>query len=107
MSSQTILIVGGALSGPTAAARAREIDEKARIILLEQGAVVSYAVGGLAYHVSGEVSSLRALNRERTGFFKDVDRIEIRTDTRVHRIDAAKHLVMLDGERLSYNRLIY
>lgn len=107
MAPRTILILGGALSGPTAAARAREIDEAARIILLEQGTAVSYSVGGLAYHVSGEVVSLRSLNRERADFFRDVYRIEARTGVRVRRIDAARHVVQLDGETLPYDRLIY
>jgi NADPH-dependent 2,4-dienoyl-CoA reductase/sulfur reductase-like enzyme len=60
-----MVILGGALSGPTAAARAREIDASAKIILLERGPTVSYAVGGLAYYLSGEVRSLAALDRER------------------------------------------
>ncbi len=36
MAARTIVIVGGAQSGPTAAARAREVDEKARILMLER-----------------------------------------------------------------------
>jgi NADPH-dependent 2,4-dienoyl-CoA reductase/sulfur reductase-like enzyme/rhodanese-related sulfurtransferase len=107
MPSRTIVVVGGALSGPTAAARAREIDETARIILLEQGAAVSYAVGGLAYRVSGEVSSRRALEREDARFFNDVYRVDIRTGVRVQRIDAGRHVVTVDGQELSYDSLIY
>ena len=107
MASRTIVVLGGALSGPTSAARAREIDGNARIILLEQGAAVSYAVGGLAYHVSGEVRSPRALDRDYASAFQRVHRIDIRTGARVGRIDAARHAVSLDGKTLSYDRLIY
>ncbi|MFO1470801.1 MAG: FAD/NAD(P)-binding oxidoreductase [Turneriella sp.] len=67
---KTIIIVGGALAGPTAAARAREIDEHARIILLERNTRVSYAMSGLALHLSGEVTSLDELNREREDFLR-------------------------------------
>ena len=107
MPTRTILVVGGALSGPTAATRAREIDEAARIVVLEQGASVSYAVGGLAYHVSGEVASARSLDREQREFFEDVYRIETRTGVRVLAIDAARHVVTLERETLSYDRLVY
>ena len=41
---RTIVVLGGALSGPTAAARARETDPDATIILLERAATISYAV---------------------------------------------------------------
>src|SRR3972149_9795407 len=106
MRSPTIVILGGALSGPTAAARAREIDGKARIILLEQGAAVGYGVGGLAYHVSGEVPSLQALARKRASV-RDVYRVDIRTGVSVQRIDAEKHVLLLEGKTLAYDRLIY
>src|SRR5262245_36049873 len=104
---RTILIVGGALSGPTAAARAREIDESAKIVLLERGSAVNYAVGGLAYHVSREVASLQALNRERAEFFKNVYRSQPPTGAHVRGIDAGKHVVTLDNETMAYDRLIY
>lgn len=42
--------------------------------LLERARDVSYAVGGLAHHVSGEITSMDALNRERADFFRDVYR---------------------------------
>jgi NADPH-dependent 2,4-dienoyl-CoA reductase/sulfur reductase-like enzyme len=106
-SSSTIVVLGGALSGPAAAASAREIDRKARIILLEQGAGVRYVVGGLAYHVSGEVRSLQALNRERERQFRDAFRIDVRTGVRVERLDAAAHVVHLVTGKLAYDRLIY
>src|SRR5687767_2958884 len=107
MPSRTIVVVGGALSGPTAAARAREIDEAARIILLERGDAVSYAVGGLAARVSGEVSSQRALDREDSQFFNDVYRVDARTGVLVQRIDPGRHVVTVDGHDVSYDSLIY
>jgi NADPH-dependent 2,4-dienoyl-CoA reductase/sulfur reductase-like enzyme/rhodanese-related sulfurtransferase len=107
MGRRTIVVIGGALSGPTAAARARETDEAARIVLLERSRDVSYAACGLAYHLSGEVRSLAALNRERAEFFRDVYGIEVHTGTRVLDIDARRHAVHLDGGALAYDALIY
>jgi NADPH-dependent 2,4-dienoyl-CoA reductase/sulfur reductase-like enzyme/rhodanese-related sulfurtransferase len=107
MASKTILVVGGAVGGPTAAARARETDDGARIILLERSRDVSYAACGLAYHLSGEAPSLDSLNRERADFFWDVYRVEVRTGAAVSAIDAAARTVRLEGERLGYRELIY
>jgi NADPH-dependent 2,4-dienoyl-CoA reductase/sulfur reductase-like enzyme/rhodanese-related sulfurtransferase len=107
MPSRTILILGGALSGPTAAARARETDESARIVMLERARDVSYAVGGLAYHLSGEVKSAAALNRERSEFFRDVYRVEVRTGVAVSRLDAASKVLAFDAERIEYDALVY
>jgi NADPH-dependent 2,4-dienoyl-CoA reductase/sulfur reductase-like enzyme len=106
-SSSRIVVLGGALSGPAAAARAREIDGKARIILLEQGAAVRYVVGGLAYQLSGEVRSLQALNRARERQFRDAFRIDVRTGVRINRLDPDSHVVYLESGKLAYDRLVY
>lgn len=106
-----IVIVGAALAGPTAAARAREVNEKAEIILLERNTRVSYAMAGLAHHLSGEVSSLDELNRERESFFRAVYNIDVRTRTEVVDIQPKQKLLTLKEngkqESLSYDKLIY
>jgi len=107
MAARTVVIVGGAVSGPTAAARARELDEAARIVLLERSRDVSYAACGLAYHLSGEAPSLDALNRERADFFWDVYRVDVRTGVSALAIDAEAHAVRLKGEALRYSALVY
>ena len=50
-----IVVVGGVAGGMSAAARARRLDEQAEIVVLEQGAYVSFANCGLPYHLSGEI----------------------------------------------------
>jgi NADPH-dependent 2,4-dienoyl-CoA reductase/sulfur reductase-like enzyme len=109
--ARTIIVVGGALSGPTAAARARETDESARILLLERNTRVSYALTGLSLYLSGEVKSLEDLNRERADFFASVYNVEVRTGHEVLSLDAgAKTILVRSGgkeETLSYDSLIY
>ena len=107
MKKRTIVILGGAQSGPTAAARARELDESARIVLVERANDVSYAVAGLAYHLSGEVPRLEELNREKAEMFRDVYGIEVRTGTAVTGIDAKRRSVALGDEVLEYTALIH
>jgi NADPH-dependent 2,4-dienoyl-CoA reductase/sulfur reductase-like enzyme len=47
-----VIIVGGMAGGATCAARLRNLDEKAEILLLERGPFVSYFNTGLPYHES-------------------------------------------------------
>src|SRR5437867_10197862 len=110
MKRRTVLVLGGALSGPTAAARAREMDEHARIVLIERNRHVSYAQCGLAYHLSGEVASIDDLNRERSDLFQAVYGIEVWTETEAVAVDAASRslTVIKNGhpESLSYDALV-
>ncbi len=110
MPQRTILVVGGALAGPTAAARARELDEDARIVLIERSRRVSYAQCGLAYHLSGEVTSIADLDRERAEFFDSVYRIEVWTETEAVRLDSQrKTLTVRRGgreEAVGYDALV-
>ncbi len=108
---QTIVIIGGALAGPVAASRAREIDGKARIILLERNTRVSYAMAGLSFHLSGEVKHLEDLNAEREDYFKKVYNIEVFTRTEVNRIDVKNNTLHLTSpdelDELKYDKLIF
>lgn len=51
----SVLIVGGVAAGMSAAARARRLDEHARITVVERGDHVSFANCGLPYHVGGDI----------------------------------------------------
>jgi NADPH-dependent 2,4-dienoyl-CoA reductase/sulfur reductase-like enzyme/rhodanese-related sulfurtransferase len=104
---RTIVVLGGAQAGPTAAARARETDENARIVLIERARQVSYAAAGLAYHLSGEVAHLDDLDRETARKFQDEFAVEVRTSVAVTRIDAEGRAVEMGGERLPYDSLVY
>lgn len=106
-----IIIIGAALAGPTAAARAREINENAEIILLERNTRVSYAMAGLALHLSGEVAQLDDLNREREDFFRKVYNIDVRTQTEVTEIQPKRKYITIEvkgkREQLKYDTLIF
>ena len=51
-----LVIIGGVAGGASAAARARRLDEKAEILLLERGAFISFANCGLPYYVGGVIT---------------------------------------------------
>ncbi len=50
-----IVIIGGVAAGASAAARARRLNEQARIVILERGPHISYASCGLPYHIGGVI----------------------------------------------------
>ena len=93
MNHRRILVLGGVLAGPTAAARAREIDEHAHITLISKEGRVAYASTGITYHLSGEVGSLEALDRERAEFFESVYRIEVLTHTEALALDPVRRTI--------------
>lgn len=110
MAERTIVVLGGALSGPTAAARARETDEFARIVLVERNTRVSYATCGLAYHLSGEVKSAQELDPERKELFESAYRIEVWLQSEATALDPfSRTLTIARGEKteaLRYDALI-
>jgi len=107
MAKRKIVILGGALSGPTAAARARETDFDAKIVVLERAKAVSYAVGGLPYYLSREVDTRNDLAPMRAKFFRQNYDVDVRTGVSVTRFDAAKRKVYTDSGVFPYDSLIY
>jgi NADPH-dependent 2,4-dienoyl-CoA reductase/sulfur reductase-like enzyme len=56
-----ILIVGGGAGGAACAARARRLDERARVTIFERGPFVSYANCGLPYYVGNVIEKQKSL----------------------------------------------
>ncbi len=107
MTNRSIVILGGALSGPTAAAHARETDANARSILVERAAAISYAVGGLPYVLSGEVAQRADIAPMDAAFFRRDYDIDVRTGVEVLRLDADQHQLHTSAGVLPYDSLIY
>ena len=85
----TILIVGGVAGGASAAARARRMNENARIIIFERDSYVSFANCGLPYYLGGEIKDRDALLIAKPALFKRRFDIEVRTRHLVTAIDRA------------------
>lgn len=98
-----LIIIGGNACGPKAAARARRLDPKARITIVEQGEDLSTATCGLPYYVSGTIRSQTSLVVQEPDFFRKVLNIEVLTHTRALSIDTKAHKIEL--RNLNDNRL--
>src|ERR1035437_174234 len=105
-----IVIVGGVAGGMSAAARARRLDEHAEIVVLEQGAYVSFANCGLPYHLSGEIAERDALLLHTPESLAASLNLDVRTGHRVIGIDRHSQKVTIaageDTYSLPYDALV-
>src|SRR5674476_825513 len=105
-----IVIVGGVAGGMSAAARARRLDEHAEIVVLEQGAYVSFANCGLPYHLSGEIAGRDELLLHTAESLGASLNLDVRTGHRVTGIDRhAQKVTIQAGEdtyALAYDALL-
>ncbi|WP_319558961.1 FAD-dependent oxidoreductase [Marispirochaeta sp.] len=109
---QKLLIIGGVAAGATAAARARRIDAKAEITVLEAGPDVSFANCGLPYYIGGDIDSRSKLILQSPESFKSQYNVTVITETEVQSIDrrnklvSALHIPSGKQEEYSYDSLI-
>lgn len=82
-----ILIVGGVAGGASCAARIRRLDEKAEIIIFEQGPDVSFSNCALPYYLSNIIDNRDKLVLMNPSKFKNQYNIEVRTNSKVVSID--------------------
>jgi len=107
-----IVVIGGTACGPKAAARARRLDQKARITIIEEEENLSTATCGLPYYVGGVIENQSSLVARRPDFFKDVMNIDVLTDTRAVAIKRKAHQVELlnlgtnQTTTMSYDKLV-
>jgi len=98
-----IVIVGGVAGGMSAAARARRLDERAEIVVLEQGDYVSFANCGLPYHLSGEIAEREALLLHTPESLAESLDLDVRTGHRVTGIDRHSQKVTIEGREGIYS----
>ncbi len=105
-----VVIIGGVAGGMSAAARARRLDEHAEIVVLEQGAYVSFANCGLPYHLSGEIAQRDDLLLHTPESLAESLNLDVRTGHRVTGIDRHSRKVTIqsgqDTYLLSYDALV-
>lgn len=107
-----IVIVGGVAGGMSAATRARRLDAKAEIIVLEKSGHVSYANCGLPYFVGGVIEDESALLLQTPESLHKRFRLDVRVLSEVTLIvPESKSVVVRDlgaGEDyvLKYDKLI-
>ncbi|MFZ5442438.1 MAG: FAD-dependent oxidoreductase [Myxococcota bacterium] len=105
-----LLIIGGVAAGATAAARARRLDEKADITVLERGPYVSYANCGLPYFISRDIEQRNKLLLQTPEGFDRRYGVKVRVNTEALELDRAGRRVRVKSaageEWLAYDKLL-
>ncbi|MGD0780268.1 MAG: FAD-dependent oxidoreductase [Dehalococcoidales bacterium] len=112
MSKQNnIVIIGGTACGPKAAARARRLDQSAKITIIEQRDNLSTATCGLPYFISGVVKEGDLVSRD-VNYFRNVFDMTVFTGTKAIAINRQKHNVEIveiktdKHQTLDYDKLV-
>lgn len=90
-----LLIIGGVAGGATAAARARRLNERAKIIILERGEHISFANCGLPYYIGGIIKSRDNLLVTTPEAFQERYNVEVRIHAEVLTIDTTRRQVLI------------
>src|SRR5271157_1034419 len=102
-----LVVIGGVAAGLSAAARARRLDPRLEIVVLEKGPVISYGACGMPYFVEGRIREARQLIVYTPEYFRKERSIEVRTGARVVAISHPRREVALEsGARVRYERLV-
>ena len=92
-SIKNIVIIGGGACGPKTAARVRRLDPRAKITMIQDESMVSYAACGLPYFIAGLVKPRNRLMVRDAAAFKKLSNVDVLINTRVDSIDRAGHKV--------------
>jgi len=115
---KSIVVVGGSAAGPKAAAKARRIDNRAKVIILQKDADLSMASCGYPYYIGGFFDDRNMLLCTPTGvvrnpqFYLNAKDIEARVNTEVTAIDrkgctvAFRNTVTGETGEINYDKLI-
>jgi len=115
---QNIVIIGAVALGPKAACRFKRLEPDSRVIMVDQGAIISYGGCGIPYFISGDVSdpdqlqstSFHMLRDEK--FFREAKDVDVITNTRAVSIDREEKTVLLQNiingkeRELPYDKLV-
>ena len=105
-----IVVVGGVAGGMSCAARARRLDERAEIVVLDRGDHVSFANCGLPYYVGGEIAEQADLLVQTPASLKAALNLDVRTRHDVIGLDPDARTVTVRTEdaveTLRYDALV-
>ncbi len=111
-SEHRLVIIGGVAGGASAAARARRLNEHAKITLIERGPDVSFANCGLPYYIGGEIQDRSRLAVQTPQSLMSMLNIEVLNLTeateinREHKQVKVRYLESKDEDTLEYDTLI-
>ncbi|WP_258105672.1 FAD-dependent oxidoreductase [Marinoscillum sp. MHG1-6] len=106
MKRKRIIIIGGLSAGPSAAAKARRLDENAEILLFEKTAHISYATCGIPYALSGKIKTRDKLLVVHPDLLRKRFKVDLYLNEPVIEIDPTDHIVYTNLGQYTYDKLI-
>ena len=112
MSANRLLVIGAQAAGLSAASRARRLDPRLHITVLERGRHISYSTCGLSYLLSGQVRRAEELLVYSAEFFREQRNIEVSVGMRAVQIEPGRRrvraLALESGQEhlFPYDRLV-
>lgn len=108
---KTIIVVGGSHGGPSAVAHARQANEKAKIILVEQAPHVMWVQPSLRHQLLEDSDAFKQALLEREKFYEQRYDVEVRKNTKAISLDLDSNCLVVEKdskrERLAFDSLIY
>jgi NADPH-dependent 2,4-dienoyl-CoA reductase/sulfur reductase-like enzyme/rhodanese-related sulfurtransferase len=104
---ETIIIIGGLSAGPSAAAKARRVNEKAKILLFEKTDYISYATCGIPYSLSGIIKKRDKLLVVKPEMMRERFNIDVHLNEPVLDIFPEEHKILTTNGEYKYTKLIY
>ncbi len=106
-----LLIIGGDAAGMSAASRARRIDPKADITVLEKTSDVSYSACGMPYNIADPGREIEDLVVREAKVFREKHAIDLRLEHQANSIDRENKLVkgskeQGEGFEIAYDKLV-
>src|SRR5271170_2439085 len=92
-----LVVIGGGAAGMSAASAARRVDPSLEVVVCEAGGFAAYGMCGIPYFLGGVVPEAESLLAYPPGEFSGRRGIDLRLNTRVDGIDAARRQVSLAG----------
>lgn len=105
--NKKIIVIGGLSAGPSAAAKARRMDEEAEIILFEKTAHISYATCGIPYALSGKIKDRDKLIVVNPELLRDRFKVDVRLEEPVTQINAVDKTVTTNKGTYAYDKLVF
>jgi CoA-dependent NAD(P)H sulfur oxidoreductase len=102
-----LVVIGGGAAGMSAASAARRVDPGLEVVVCEAGGFAAYGMCGIPYFLGGVVPRAENLLAYPPSEFRAKRGIDLRLNTRVEAIDAARRQVHLAGAGpLGYDVLV-
>ncbi|MBN2572730.1 MAG: FAD-dependent oxidoreductase [Ignavibacteriales bacterium] len=104
LNSQDIIVIGGNVAGPSAAAKAKRTNPNSNVILFEAGEYISTGSCQLPYILSGEIKDYSDLIMYSPERFLDEKKVLVKTNTVVKEIDRRnKQILYYDNQSNTSN----